>query len=549
MGNALLKRVQQSIQKTQNMGLGHAEDEQTRIERKLCEESLYEFCKRAWPYSGNGNTFVETWHIKALCEHLEEAYNNKITYLVINMPPRTGKSTVLNVIFPAWAFAKEPYLKFLYASHSEVLAHRDSDFCRELIKSPWYQNLWGDKFSLTNDTKIKFNNNHSGFRMALGVGSRITGFGAHVIVWDDPNNIADLDSPTIREGINQTWDLTMSSRWADPNRFVRIISQQRGHVYDVSGHILEKNNPKVVHLCLPMEFEPNRKCKTVPLKSTDGKRWEDPRKKEGELLCPLYLTREKVNELKSDLKSEYAIAGQIQQRPAPATGGIFKAEWFQAWCEETTPDLEFIIQSWDTALSKEVTACYSVCTTWGVFIDPITKHPNVILLDMWRGRVEYPELRSMAQRLANNYHDTILEDPMGPGHKPDMILVEAQANGLSLIQDLRRAGVPVTRFDPLKYRVFGATTNTKIQRARLVSAHVESGRVWLPAKPPHYKYFRGFADKFLEACVMFPNDESNDVVDSFSQALIKLISSGWIYHTKDQKEEPEVDFSNDRPLY
>jgi predicted phage terminase large subunit-like protein len=555
MGNALLKRAKLALQKIEQLGIGHVEDESIKQERELCESSLYEFCKRAWSYAGNGNQFVEAWHIKALCEHLEEAYKGNISYLVINIPPRCGKSTVLNVIFPAWVWAKEPDLKFMYGSHSELLAHRDSDYCRELIKSSWYQGLWGHKFNLTNDTKGKFNNTHTGFRMALGVGSRQTGFGSHFIVWDDANNIADLDSPTIREGINQIWDLTMSSRWADPNRFVRIISQQRGHIYDVSGHILGKNNPKVVHLCLPLEFEVGRRCKTVVLPSTNGKVWQDPRQKEGELLCPQYITKEKVKELKSDLQSAYAIAGQLQQRPAPEEGGIFKKEWFNWLDMQMVPQIEFILQSWDTAFgngneNSADSSCYSACTTWGVFKHPETQHPSVVLLNMWQGRVEFPELYKMAQRLYKNYNDVILEDPLNvPGIKPDMVLIESKASGLSLIQVLQRAGVPVIKFDPMKYRAFGSTTNNKRQRARLISAHVENGRVWLPAQPPHFKRLRGYADRFLNACLSFPNDESNDIVDSFSQALLKLISSGWIYHTKDEKPEPELDFSNDRPLY
>jgi predicted phage terminase large subunit-like protein len=546
MANALLKRARDALKKIDQSGIGHVEDESLKKERELCESSFYEFTKRAWRFAGSGADFIETWHIFALCEHLEECYNGKIKNFVINIPPRCGKSTVLNVLFPAWVWAKDPSLKFIFGSHSERLSIRDSDYCRALIKSEWYQGLWGKKFQLTNDTSTKFNNNKTGYRIALSIGSKMTGEGADFLVWDDPNNRDDVHSAIIREGTNETWDLTMSTRWINPHRFCRIVSQQRLHEYDLSGHILSANK-NVVHFCLPYEYELSRKCKTIPLLSTNGKPWTDPRRKEGELLWPSQINAEKIKELKVALGA-YEYANQFQQRGSPADGGIFKKEWFQWWSEPQIPDLEFIIQSWDTALSTEADAAYSCCTTWGVFKDRFNV-ANAILLNMWRGRVEMPELREMAQRLANNYHDVILEDPAGPGPTPDIILVEAKANGLSLIQYLQRAGVPVTRFDPMKYRAFGQTHNNKVQRARLISSHVEAGRIWLPAKPPHFRELRGYSDKFLSDCISFPNGESCDTVDSFSQAMIKLISSGWINHPTDEEYVQKVDIYQDRPIY
>lgn len=549
MGSALFKRAQLALEKTKELGLGYVEDLSIKQERELCESSFYEFAKRAWKFAGSGAEFIETWHIRGLCDHLEEAYKGNIKYLIINIPPRCGKSTLLNVLFPAWVWSREPGLKFLYASHSERLAHRDSDYCRALIKSEWYQKLWGKKYQLTNDTTIKFNNNCTGYRLALSIGSKATGEGADFVIWDDPNNRDDVQSPTVREGTNETWDLTMSTRWINPNRFCRIVSQQRLHQYDVSGHILSQDNPEVVHFCLPYEFEAGRKCETIMLPNTK-KEWSDNRKKEGELLWPEQITANKIKELKISLGA-YEYANQFQQRGSPAEGGIFKKEWFEWWCDRQPPECDFVLQSWDTAISSEPTACYSACTTWGVFHEPGTTTPNIILLDCWRGRVEMPELLEMSKRLYLNFHDTILEDPQGPnsGPSPDVVLIEAQANGLSLLQFLKKQGIPVTPFYPLKHKAFGAHTNGKIQRARLISPYIEGGRVWLPAKGPNYTNLRGFADRFLESCANFPNDESNDFVDSMSQAIIKLVHSGWVNHPGDQQFMPEIDLKKNKPLY
>jgi len=286
-----------------------------------------------------------------------------------------------------------------------------------------------------------------------------------------------------------------------------------------------------VHLCLPMEFESHNRCTTVPIKSTYPEPWSDPRKTEGELLWPTFVTPEALETIKRDLGSPYLIAGQLQQRPAPAEGGIFKKQYWKWWTEESPPPCKFVLQSWDTALSE--LGAFSACTTWGIFEDEYGVE-HVILLDLWRGRVQYPELRSMAQRMYKNYHDTDLENPLIGECKPDMVLVEAKANGLSLIQDLSRAGIMVTRFNP---------KGSKMERAQIVSPILECGRVWVPARPPAYTQLRGYAKTMVDMAALFPSSESNDLVDSMTQALKRLLDSGWIKHKTDYEPPPK------RPSY
>jgi predicted phage terminase large subunit-like protein len=506
-------------------------DQRILDENALYENSLYEYLKAMW-HVNEGRPFVEGWHLEALCEHLEAVYSGQISRILFNFPPRTSKSTGISVGFHTWCWTKNPALQFLFLSYVAKLSIKDSIKCRRVIASNWYQEHWSYKFQLTSDvnSKIRFDNNKKGYRIATSIGGSGTGEGGDYIILDDPNNAGDTESDVKREATNEWCDQVLSSRLNDLKQGRVIIVQQRLHAQDYSGHLLAKEIPGLVHLCLPMEYEQGRKCITVPLKSTDGKPWSDPRTKEKELLWPEKVGPAELLILKKELNSEYAVAGQLQQRPSPAEGGIIKKKDFQWWCEPTAPQCEFILQSWDTALSTKPTACYSACTNWGVFKDKYG-NAHTILLSAWRGRIEYPDLRRMALRLSKCIHDTRIDDPVPEDYvfKPDMILIEAQANGLSLIQDLNRAGLIVNRFDPKK------NGGDKIARARLITHVIEAGRVWLPARSPNYDKLRPFADEFLEACAVFPNDEANDYVDSMSQALLKMLSSGLIGNPDDEQ--------------
>ena len=242
---------------------------------------------------------------------------------------------------------------------------------------------------------------------------------------DDPNNALEGESEIKREGAIDWWTGVMPTRLNNAKTGVRVVVQQRLHESDISGYIM-KNDIKNdwVKLILPMEFEKNRRSSTIILPSTNGKIWTDPRVEEGELLWPGMFGPEEVQKLKNDLGSEYKVSGQLQQNPSPAEGGIIKKNWFSWWKEQSPPHLLQIIQSWDTALEAGDTNAFSACTTWGVFNDD-RYIPNIMLLGMWRGRLEYPELRSIAQRFYRDYRDDGSDPTFKPDgrHKPDLVLV------------------------------------------------------------------------------------------------------------------------------
>lgn len=496
------------------------------------ENDFHTFLKGAWHVIEGPRPFIDGWHIKAVCEHLEALYNLQIKTLLCNVPPGTCKSTIFSIAFPAWVWCKDPSLQFMYSSFGAALSRRDNVNCRRLIQSPWFQKRWGNKCQLTGDvnTKMRFENCQGGYRIATSIKGAATGEHVDFIFFDDPNNAADTESDIKRDGTNEICDRVMYSRFNNPETGRLGIVQQRLHMQDFSGHILAKDIKGLVHLCLPMEYEPLRSCVTIPLKSTPKKPWRDPRKKEGELLWPQFFDQEDVEKLKVSLRNQYAIAGQLQQNPSPTDGVILKRASFKWWKEQTPPKCHFVLQSWDTALSAEENAASSCCTTWGVFNDS-KGVSNIILLDVYHERVEYPELRKMAIRLAHNYHDTNRLSPIGIGYecKPDMILIEAKVSGISLIQDLRKSGLIINRFDPVKHG-----GGDKVVRARLMSYILEAGKIWMPAQPPHYDKLRKFADILVEACVKFPKDANTyDYVDSMSQAVIKLRMMGLIGITDD----------------
>lgn len=497
------------------------------------ETSLYSFLKQAWPIIEGKTPFIDGWHIQAIAEHLEACYKRQIKNLLINVPPRSSKSSLISVAFPAFVWIHNPEEKFMYASYANSLTIEHSRKCRHLIESDWYQKNWGHLYQLSKDQNAKsyFENNNTGYRIATSVAAASTGRGASILLVDDGNSAGEGASEVKREGANNWWDQVWSTRLNNPKNDIRIVVQQRIHEKDISGHIMANDDANEwVKLILPMEFEEKRRSRTIVLPSTNGQIWEDPRVTEGQLLCAERFSEKEINKYKKELQS-YGYAGQYQQRPAPEEGGIIKKPWFCWWKDSTPPQIEFVIQSWDTALTVKKNSAYHACTTWGVFYDH-NYIENVILLSMWRDRIEYPELRERIKRLYHDYRDTEKEKNLSFKGRPiDMCLIEAKASGGPLIQDLASAGIRAIPFVPDKY-------GDKTARVRLITPLIEGGRVWLPAKPPTYDRLLPFADLFIESVACFPNAESRDLVDTMTQALLKLKYGQFLRHPKDERVSP-----------
>ena len=337
---------------------------------------------------------------------------------------------------------------------------------------------------------------------------------------DDPNDPSG-ESQAVIDSVNNWWTQKMFNRVDDARTAVRIMVQQRSQSEDdLSGNIIRNDvNNEWIKYILPMEYE-----------SSLQSNFNDRRTVEGELLS-CRDTKETVAQLKREMGS-YGYAAQYQQRPAPAEGGMIKKKWFKIYKYNTLPELEYTIQSWDTALTANDNSNYSACTTWGIFLDRYDNE-NVILLSSWRDKLEYPELRDRVKRLAADYRDTgnsILAKNIN--YKPELVVIEAKASGDPLIQDLKRAGVYAKPFIPNKH-------GDKIQRVRLVTSLIESGIVWTPCQKNNVEKMADFADEFVTSISYFPNVSSRDYVDTMTQALITLRDSSRILHPKDYRDPDE----------
>jgi predicted phage terminase large subunit-like protein len=500
--------------------------------KEEAEASLYEFFKQAWHVIEGGTEFVDEWYLESIANSLEDCYYRRIKNLLINIPPRKGKSNLITIAFPTWVWIHNPEERFMCASYTNKLSLNLADKSRNIIKSKWYQDNWGHLFKLRKDKDSQgyFANDKTGFRQSTSVGSFVTGEGCGILITDDPNDPSG-ESEAILDSVNNWWSQKWYNRVNNENTAVRILVQQRSQsTNDVSGNIISNDTKNEwVKYILPMEFESSVKSN-----------FKDIRTKEGELLSKRD-TPEIVERLKKTIGS-YGYAAQYQQRPAPLEGGMIKKNWFKLYQFDQLPEFVYIIQSWDTALTAHDDSNYSACTTWGVFLDRYDNE-NVILLSTWRDRIEYPELRDRVKRLSRDYRDVGITPLLGNIERyiPDTIIIEAKASGDPLIQDLNRAGVYCKPFVPNKY-------GDKIQRVRLVTPLIESGVVWVPCQKGNTSKMADFAEEFITSISYFPNVSSRDYVDTMTQALIVLRNGSTIKHPKDYYE-PDDEYKETVRLY
>jgi len=298
--------------------------------RQLCEASFFDFILQAWPII-EPNPYQHNWHVELMADALQAVHEGAVLKLLMNVPPGCTKSLITSVFWPAWRWARKPWLRFVFACYDHGLSIRDAVRTRNLIESPWYQERWGDKVEFASDQnqKVYYETTAGGFRLSTIPNGRGTGEHPDCFCFDDPHNVKRAESPTERQSVLDWWDLTVTLRGAS-KRSERVGVMQRLNEEDLSGHVLKK--PDWVHVCVPMRYEPDR-MKVMPFRrGSTGEFWSDLRAPGGEfagreLLWPSVFGEDKVREFEYSLGS-YGAAGQLQQRPAPREGGMFKREWF-----------------------------------------------------------------------------------------------------------------------------------------------------------------------------------------------------------------------------
>ena len=480
-------------------------------ERRAASASLYAFVKQSWHVVEPGVPFVGSWHIETICEHLEAVSAGELQRLLINIPPRHSKSTIVSVMWPMWEWLTDPAQKFLAASYSGNLSIRDNLKARRLIQSPWYKERWGHMFTLAGDqnAKQRFENNKTGYRLATSVGGTATGEGGSRLILDDPHGAQDAQSDAMRESALEWFDMVWSTRLNNPKTDAMVTVMQRLHERDISGHILEDIGGWE-HIKIPAEWDGVRR------KTFLGT--YDPRKKKGELICPERFGEKEITELKQ-LLGTYGTAGQLQQDPAPSEGGILKTAHIQMWPhDKSLPQFEYVLQSYDCAFTEKTTGDPTACTVWAMFTYENTR--NVMLIDAWDEHLSYPELRNRAIKdWSTEYGGTTIKDGVRRARRPDRVLVEAKASGQSLLQDLRLARVPAVPYNP--------GLADKISRAHQAAPTLELGMVWVPESGKNPGQPVSWASNFLKQLAKFPVAEHDDYVDTFTQAIIYLKNSQW----------------------
>ena len=289
-------------------------------DREACSRSLVEFIRRAWTQLEPEEPYVHGWHLEAISEHLEAITRGQIKRLLINVPPGTMKSMATAVFWPAWEWGPRgrPSMRFIGASHEEGLATRDSVKMRRLVQSEWFQDRWPLRMAGDQNAKTYFENDSTGWRQACPVKS-MTGRRGDRVLWDDPHSVEDAHSASALGVANRVFRETLPTRLNSPKESAIVVVMQRLSEKDVSGLILSEDFG-YDHLCLPMEYEAPRKATSIG--------FVDPRREAGDLLFPARLPRDVVERDKK-IMGTYAVAGQFQQRPAPATGGEFDINMIQ----------------------------------------------------------------------------------------------------------------------------------------------------------------------------------------------------------------------------
>jgi predicted phage terminase large subunit-like protein len=419
---------------------------------------------------------LENWHQTRICDALEQVLLGNTKRLIINVPPRSGKTEVAVKAFISWAMGLSPDSEFIHASYSKRLATANAYDIRAMMQHEAYKLVF-PWLKLQDDSKAKdeFRTTAGGIVYATGAEGTITGYGASkmrdsfggAIIIDDPHKAGEATSPVMRQSVIDWYQSTIQSRLNKPDGPI-IIIMQRLHEEDLSGWLLNGGSgEKWEHLVIPARDE------------------------SGQSFWPEQFPPEMLDRL--ELTSPYVFAGQYMQRPAPLGGGIFKDEWWRFF--DAMPPLKHRSIYADTAQKTKEQNDYSVLQCWGV-----TQDNQMVMLDMARGKWEAPELETMARAFWQKHNSQTYYGPLRA------FKVEDKVSGTGLIQKLKREGIPIV---PIQRNV------DKVTRAFDAAPYIQSGNVYLMRSTPH------LAD-FLAESAVFPNGSHDDMIDATMSAISDL---------------------------
>jgi predicted phage terminase large subunit-like protein len=455
-------------------------------ERELCQDKFIKFTEKVWP------TFISGAHHKRMAEAFERVAKGECKRLIINMPPRHTKSEFASYLLPAWFLGKFPHKKVIQSSNTGELAVGFGRKVRNLVDSEVYNELFPN-LALQADSKAagRWNTSKGGDYFAIGVGGTVTGKGADLLIIDDPHSEQEAamaaSNPDIYDKVFE-WYTSGPRQRLQPGGSI-IIVMTRWAQRDLTGQVLKSAAQRTGEDWEVIEFPA-----ILP---------------SGNPLWPQFWSIGELEALREELPNAKWQA-QYQQNPVGNESAIVKRDWWKWWEKDDPPVCEFILQSWDTAFEKTQRADYSAGTTWGIFsCEEDNFAPNIILLNTYKKRVEFPELKRDVLREYNEY-------------EPDALIVEKKASGAPLIYDLRAMGVPVQEFTPGKGQ-------DKIARLNSVSDIIASGKVWIPRTR--------WAEELVDEVAAFPSGEHDDLVDATTLALMRFRQGGFLRLPIDEPEE------------
>jgi predicted phage terminase large subunit-like protein len=453
-------------------------DHDRQVLNAILRNDLKSFMRRSFASLLLNDVFHDSWHIDAIAYHLELCRLGKIKRSIITLPPRSGKSIMASVAFPAFVLGHDPTRRIICASYAQDLSLEFSRSCRNLMREGWYRDIFpGTRLDPSKSGEVEFKTDQRGYRMATSVGGTITGRGGNFVIIDDPLKPGDASSKTVRTKTNEWFDNTLYSRLDNKAEDVIIIVTQRTHIDDLVGHLKAKGE-EWTHLNLPAIAEKDERIPVGP--------GQFHYRKTGDILHPQREPREVLDNIRSFYGSA-VFSAQYQQDPVPEAGHIVKRDWLRTYDDipPMTSDTQ-IFQSWDTAQKAGELNDYSVCVT-------AYRQKNLFyIVDVYRARLDYPSLK---QAVVANREAWL----------PDTIIVEDKASGIALCQELPRQHM----IHPVPFTPEG----DKVMRLSTQSSKIEAGQVLLPS------YSTDWRDAFVDELVAFPAGRHDDQVDALTQLL------------------------------
>lgn len=457
--------------------------------RKLAQNRFLSFVKEVWP------TFIAGRHHAKMADAFERVARGECKRLIINMPPRHTKSEFASYLLPAWFLGQFPDRKIIQCSHTAELAVGFGRKVRNLVDDPSYQKIFPE-LKLASDSKAagRWNTSKKGIYFAIGVGGAVTGMGADLLIIDDPHSEQEAALAEVNPDI---YDKTYEWYTSGPRQRLQpggaiVIVMTRWSKRDLTGEILkDANQNESIGEWEVIEFPA-----ILP---------------SGNPLWPEFWELDELLKVKRDVPNSKWQA-QYQQNPVSESAAIVKREWWREWDSDRPPACDFVLQSWDTAFEKTTRSDFSACTTWGVFYHPDDNgvdQANIILLNAFRDRMEFPELKRAA---IEEYQEW----------QPDGVIIEKKASGAPLIYEMRSMGIPVQEFTPTR-------GNDKISRLNAVADIFASGRVWAP--PTRW------AEEVIDEVAEFPAGSHDDFVDTVSMAMHRFRKGGYVTTNLDEPEE------------